>query len=498
VVVARHIGSEQATETQRARIQLATDTLASVLGAQLEGVTDAAVQRQLVIDAVHDLRFGDDQSGYFFVYAGTVVVTVPGRPELTGKDLADSHDPRGVYYVRDLFAQAQAGGGFVHYEFQKPGQGNMAKVSYARFIPHTPFMIGTGVYLDNLQAAQERIDLAIRDGVSGFRRLFWFIAVGLSLGTAVLVHFMARSMVKPLVRVGEALRLGSTAVANSAQGVSVAGQTLAEGACEQAAAIEETSASVEEISATIRQNADNAAEANRSMAATLTVVSEASGAMVKLGEAVTSIQTSSRETQQIVKTINDIAFQTNLLALNAAVEAARAGEAGAGFAVVAEEVRSLAGRTSEAARNTTALIENSVNRIEDGVNHLGVTHQAIAQVNRHSATVANLLGCIATTCQEQSRGIEQIGIAISRLEQLTQLNASTAEESAAAATEMHSQAAELDRNSAELDQVVRGGWESRASVGSCSDAPDESAPSHATPRNAPNRATSARRLQPTR
>ncbi len=456
VASARDIGGALATDVQQEKIKLSTEMLAASLGAQLAHQPDTTQHRQWVVDAVRDLRFGDDNSGYFFVYEGTRVVTVPPRPELAGKDLGDSKDPNGVFFVRELVQAANNGGGFVHYHFDKPGAGVMAKVGYATRIPHTPFMIGTGVYLDNLEHAIAATDRTIRESVASYRLVFWIFAGIAGLSTIVIITLIARDIVKSLTRVGNSIEEGSSIVATAARDVSQSGQTLAESACEQAAAIEETSAAVEEISATIRQNASETTDANQSMSSALNVVRGASDNIERLGEAVSSIASSSRETQQIIKTINEIAFQTNLLALNAAVEAARAGEAGAGFAVVAEEVRNLAGRTSEAARNTTTLIENSVQRIDEGVHHLHQTREAITQANQHSTAVGERLGHIAHTCQEQARGIEQIGLSITRMEQITQQNASAAEESAASATEMHSQAERLDHDATRLHAIVHG------------------------------------------
>ena len=208
-------------------------------------------------------------------------------------------------------------------------------------------------------------------------------------------------------------------------------RALAEGSSSQAAALEETSSSLEEISATIKNNADNANQANQLMAETNTIIREADGFMKELSGSMRQISSASEETQKIVKTIDEIAFQTNLLALNAAVEAARAGEAGAGFAVVADEVRNLAKRAAEASKNTAALIEDTVNKVSAGVKLVEKTSAGFEQVNKSGAKVGNLLEEISVASSEQARGITQLNSTMGEIDRVTQANNHDAEELAA-------------------------------------------------------------------
>lgn len=208
-------------------------------------------------------------------------------------------------------------------------------------------------------------------------------------------------------------------------------QTLSEAASEQAASIEETSSSLEEMSSMTKSNAAGTAKANGLMAGTMETIEKANASMNKLTSSMREIAGASEETQKIVKTIDEISFQTNLLALNAAVEAARAGEAGAGFAVVAEEVRNLALRAAEAAKNSSTLMTDIVGKIRAGEQLVKTTNQEFVEIKTSSHKVVELMGGIAAASREQSQGIEQINTAILEMNTVTQRNAASAEELAA-------------------------------------------------------------------
>jgi methyl-accepting chemotaxis protein len=166
------------------------------------------------------------------------------------------------------------------------------------------------------------------------------------------------------------------------------------------------------------------------------------------------ISAASDEIGKIIRTIDEIAFQTNLLALNAAVEAARAGEAGAGFAVVAEEVRNLAMRAGEAARNTGGLIEGAVQKIKGGVELVSQTNLSFREVGQNAKKIGELVGEIAAASREQSQGIEQINLALGQMDKVTQSNAANAEQTASAAEEMNGQAGRMHDFVEDLQKVV--------------------------------------------
>lgn len=199
----------------------------------------------------------------------------------------------------------------------------------------------------------------------------------------------------------------------------------------QAASIEETSASMKEITAMTEQNTDNAKQASAMSSEAAQAASQGQVAMESMLDAIKKIKTSSDETAKIVKTIDEIAFQTNLLALNAAVEAARAGEAGKGFAVVAEEVRNLAQRSAQAAKDTTALIEESQSNADNGVAVSGEVADVLTQISGSVEEVTKLVSEVMTGSEEQSKEVAQINQAVTNIDSSTQRAAANAEELAA-------------------------------------------------------------------
>jgi methyl-accepting chemotaxis protein len=271
-----------------------------------------------------------------------------------------------------------------------------------------------------------------------------------------MVFLFGRRLSKPISIAVNGLMNAASQVASAASHISSASQQLAEGASEQAAAIEETSSSLEEMSTMTRQNAEHANHANRLMEETSHVVAKANQSMHQLTTSMTEISKASEDTSKIIKTIDEIAFQTNLLALNAAVEAARAGEAGAGFAVVAEEVRNLAMRAADAARNTASLIEGTVKKIKGGSEIVERTSTEFYQVAASSGKMGELISEITAASNEQSLGIEQINKAVIEMDKVVQQNAANAEESASASEEVDAQAEQMRGVVQELAIIVGG------------------------------------------
>jgi len=245
-------------------------------------------------------------------------------------------------------------------------------------------------------------------------------------------------------------------VSSASQQIASGSQTLSQGANEQASSLEEVSSSLEEMASQTKQNAENSGQA-RNLADDANKNAGIGGdSMVKMLGAMNKIKDSSNATSKIVKTIDEIAMQTNLLALNAAVEAARAGEAGRGFAVVAEEVRNLAQRSAEAAKNTADMIQESVANAENGARISEEVAKALEAIQDGSKKVNDLIAEIAASSDEQSKGIEQVNTAVAQLDKVTQQNAANSEESASAAEELSSQAEELQSMIAQFQLSYNG------------------------------------------
>lgn len=261
-----------------------------------------------------------------------------------------------------------------------------------------------------------------------------------------------QSILGGLVRMQQSLQVlvrqlgdNSAALSSATQELAAGQQDLSSRTERQASALEQTSASTEELMATVRQNVDNARTANGLAQQARQVVEEGSQQVESLVGTMGEIQQSSRKVVDIVAVIEGIAFQTNLLALNAAVEAARAGEQGRGFAVVAGEVRSLAQRADSAAKEIKTLIDESVGRVSQGAARAGEAGQTMHQVVARVVEVAGLLGTLQTTAQEQGTGLQQVGEAVSEMDQMTQQNAAMVEQMAATAGALSEQASGLQQ-----------------------------------------------------
>ncbi|MDR7947222.1 methyl-accepting chemotaxis protein [Achromobacter aegrifaciens] len=252
-----------------------------------------------------------------------------------------------------------------------------------------------------------------------------------------------KRMQESLTRTVALVRRGVDEINVGSREISAGNTDLSSRTEEQAASLEETAASMEELASTVKQNADNARQANQLAASASDVAERGGSAVSEVVSTMQGISASSRKISEIVSVIDGIAFQTNILALNAAVEAARAGEQGKGFAVVAGEVRSLAQRSAQAAKEIKGLIEDSVSKVGAGsqqVERAGATMQEIvASVKR----VTDIMGEISAASEEQSSGIDQVNRAVSQMDEVTQQNAALVEEAAAAAGSLQEQAQRL-------------------------------------------------------
>ncbi len=283
------------------------------------------------------------------------------------------------------------------------------------------------------------------------------LLLALSLVSGATAIYIVRGVTAAMRESIAELRDGADQVANAASQVSSSSQSLAQGASQQAASLEETSASSEEINSMARKNTDNSRSTAELLAHSQTKVALANRHLAEMVVSMNEITESSGKISKIIKVIDEIAFQTHILALNAAVEAARAGEAGMGFAVVADEVRSLAQRSAQAAKDTAALIEDSIAKSGEGKIKVDQVAATINAVTEDTARVKVMVDEVSLGSDEQSRGIDQIGRAIAQMEQVTQTTAASAEQCAASAQELNAQSESLKDTVARLYSMVDNG-----------------------------------------
>ena len=401
--------------------------------------------KKKALSFLKELRYG--KNDYYWVSnLNAQMIMHPIKPEMEGKDQSGYKDSNG----RNIFAEMAAasrekGEGAIEYMWPKLDDTKPSpKMAYFKLYQPWGWVIGTGVYFEEL---------------AGLARVSYIILAVLMLTSAVglfLSVIMARSISRPISSIIEGLTDGAEQVASASSQVASASQTLAEGASEQAAGLEQTSASIEEMTSMTRQNADNARKTDQAAVEGSNLMKRARESMRALVQSIEEIARASEESSKIIKTIDEIAFQTNLLALNAAVEAARAGEAGAGFAVVADEVRNLAMRASEAAKNTSHLIEGTIKKVQEGAELVRRTDDSYREVALSLKQVTDLVGEITAASQEQAQGIEQINKAVAEMDKVVQQNAASAEESASASQEMNAQAEQLKKFVSELVSLVNG------------------------------------------
>lgn len=308
-------------------------------------------------------------------------------------------------------------------------------------------------------SASEASTESMLKGLKSASTIFMFCFAAGALLSIFVAWRTVRTVNKVLTGSVSELGLASDQIASAADQVSVSSQSLAQGSSEQAAMIEETSSVTTEINSISAQTTENSRLTADRMARSQGTLGTTNNQLNEMVDAMDRINGSSQKISKIIKVIDEIAFQTNILALNAAVEAARAGEAGMGFAVVAEEVRSLAQRCAQAARDTTELIEESIGNSKEGKTKVDDVAIAIRSITAEITKIKDLIDEINMGSVEQSRGIEQITRAITQMEQVTQSSAASAEEGAAAAEQLHAQAEAMKEVVIHLKNLVEGSSE---------------------------------------
>lgn len=435
--------------------------------------------KQQAMDTLRGMRYSGQE--YFWINdMQPRMLMHPFQPKLQGQDLSNMKDPNGlklfVAFV-DTVKASPTHDGFVFYLWPKQGATQpVAKVSYVKGFAPWGWVLGSGVYLDTVNAIVwgQAGNFALAAGVLAL--ILLSIGVFLSrrlvrqLGgepdtVIAIAHRMSQGdlRVEIPVRDGDkhsllhamlVMRDGiAQAVAQVRQGTEWIAQSvgqivngnldLSARTEQQAASLQETAASMEEITSTVGHNAANAQQANTLAAAAATVASQGGQTVTQVVETMDEANAATQKMSDIIGVIDSIAFQTNILALNAAVEAARAGEQGKGFAVVASEVRALAQRSAEAAREIKQLIETASQEVRSGTQQASQTGTLMQDVLAAVERVTHIMGEIASASNEQSTGIDQVNLAVTQMDQVTQQNAALVEEAAAAADSLSEQADHL-------------------------------------------------------
>ncbi len=428
------------------------------------------------IQIIKDLRYGE--SGYFTILdTRAQVIMHPINPALIGKG-PDVSDVNGVYIYREMVALTKDGhDGFSAYSFPRPGD-TTPKPKIAYNIPWVPWgwIITTGLYVDDIHEAFLS---------SVYQNLIEFIAISILL--SVLVYLINRSTLKTLggepryaaevvariaagdlshtvnknaddnvsllyemgvmreqlTSVIEEIRDGAEMINANTLDIVAGNQEINEHTDQQVMSLEKTSSSMEEITAAVKQNAENAGQARELARGAVDIASRGGVMMQNVNDTMSGISESAGKIASIIDVVNSIAFQTNILALNAAVEAARAGEQGKGFAVVASEVRNLSLRSSQAAQEIKALIEESVSRVNSGSSQIKIAGSHIDEMTEAVQRVSDIMSQISIATDEQSIGISQVNEAIVQIDSVTHQNAQLVQRAVVAANALEKQTQRL-------------------------------------------------------
>jgi methyl-accepting chemotaxis protein len=492
-------------DLQKAKLEVASKAAATMLGHALEHVTDKNRQIEITHRMVDQFRFEEDRSGYFFVFEGTTTIALPPKKELQGKDIGSMKDKNGVYLIKDLYAAAQNGGGFVSYIWAKPGAGDMPKLSYATKVPGTDFWMGCGIYVDNIQSYQNHLSaelgaltnkktfragsmacivfssilvlcLVIVNGING--RLKQMIAcfelvaqgdltkrvkvdsnnelaqLGRSFNTIlekqqkIIAKITGKSetmdrSATELSRIAGQMSIGAEDTSAKANRVSTASREVSANLSTVAAAVEQSSSSTSIVATAAEQMTATINEIAQNAEKAKTISEEAVHQSHNTAGKMDELSKAALAIGKVTETITEISEQTNLLALNATIEAARAGEAGKGFAVVANEIKELAKQTADA----TLDIKHQIDGIQQTTN---ATTGEIGQIGTVIDRVNEIVAIISTAVEEQNATTQEIAANISQTSQGIQEVNQNVGHSATMATQITQDIADVDTSAGKI------------------------------------------------
>lgn len=397
-------------------------------------------------EEIKGLRY--EREEYFWINdMRPYMIMHPYKSELDGTDLSEYKDPNGKrLFVAFVDVCKREGAGFVDYFWPKPGFVKpVSKISYVKLFQPWGWIIGTGIYLDDVEKQ-----------ISDLSNMISGVIIVIIIGCLALAVALARSISSPIAKVTQDIYGSSNSLESAANQVSSSSQELSSGASELAASIEEITSSLEELQSIIETNTRNINEAELLMNETNQGTLESGKKMEEMQKAMDDINQNSKKIVNIIKVIDDIAFQTNILALNAAVEAARAGEAGRGFAVVADQVKNLAQKSAEAAKETAGLIDQAIDSIAKGEEKGSDVKNTMSKTVELSNKVRTLLDEINQASREQLKGANQVTKAVSQINSVVQNTPSSSEETASASEELLSQAEMLKGVVRDLNGLIRG------------------------------------------